>query len=316
MNELEHVGDLKASAERKALELNQLAGYARFSMIATPLPGQSATLRDSWSIKDSKTGKTYAYGSIAGSIGLSQLTNSLKKNKVDAVSQVSPKTKRSIRHDDFNESELDEDLEHYGVLGMKWGVRKDPDRAYRKSVDKLKKLDTNADKAKIKAAKSDLKSAKKYEKKSAKYENKAAKLQVKSSKIGRKDSKLEMKARKLRMKAPKSWTKSGYVKKIRKAEKLEYKSSKKEYKSSKYQLKADKASRKAAKSALKAANLRAGTAGKTLKSLKYDDKAKKWANKMNEVFHDIPIKSFDASDIAIGQSYGVTFINEYMKNKS
>lgn len=33
-------------------------------------------------------------------------------------------------------------LEHYGVLGMKWGVRKDPDRAYERASKKLKKLDT------------------------------------------------------------------------------------------------------------------------------------------------------------------------------
>lgn len=33
-------------------------------------------------------------------------------------------------------------LQHYGVLGMKWGVRKDPDRAYSRGSKKLRKLDT------------------------------------------------------------------------------------------------------------------------------------------------------------------------------
>lgn len=55
-------------------------------------------------------------------------------------------------------------LEHYGVLGMKWGVRKDPQKAYNKSIKKLKKLDTKVAKQQSKAAKLTLKSAKKEEK--------------------------------------------------------------------------------------------------------------------------------------------------------
>lgn len=311
--EIEHSSE--SAAKNKAQQLNQLAGYSRFSVVATPLPGKSSTLRDSWSIKDTKTGRTYAVGSIAGDIGLTQLANELKKQSVDGVSQSSPKSRR-LRHDDFNE-EYDEetDVEHYGVLGMKWGVRKDPDKAYSKSINKLKSLESKREKTSIGAARSDAKSAQKYERRAAKYQNKAAKLQAKSSTIGKKDSRLEMKARKLRMKAPKSWTSKGYMKKLAKAEELEYRSSQKEYKSAKLQAKADKAAKKAAKAALKASNLRAGTAGKTLQSLKYEAKAKNWANKMNEVFNDIPINSFDASDIAIGQAYGVTFINEYMKDR-
>lgn len=165
-SDLEHFGDSKAGAEKKANELNQLAGYSRFSVIATPIPGQSATLRDSWSIKDSKTGKTYAYGSIAGSVGLSQLANELKKSKVDAVSSVSPKyAKRShqLRHDDFQDPESEEDIEHYGVLGMKWGVRKDPQRAYDRANKKLSALDRKASKAERKAIRKETRSVRRQQ---------------------------------------------------------------------------------------------------------------------------------------------------------
>lgn len=41
----------------------------------------------------------------------------------------------------FIEDCRDDDVEHYGVLGMKWGVRKNPERAAQKANKKLTKLD-------------------------------------------------------------------------------------------------------------------------------------------------------------------------------
>lgn len=199
----------------------------------------------------------------------------------------------------FVQDRRDDDVEHYGVFGMKWGVRKDPDRAYRKSISKLSTLDKKREASAIKSAKLDARSAKKYETKAAKYESKSAKASVG-------DSRLEMKARRLRMKASKAWTADGYRRKTRKAERLEYKSARKEFKSSKYSDKAKRAAEKAAK-------LNAGAAGKSVKSLRYEKKAKKWANEMNKVFADIPLSALEPGDIRIGEAYGVTFINEYMK---
>lgn len=41
----------------------------------------------------------------------------------------------------FVEDHRDDDVEHYGVLGMKWGVRKNPERAAKRANEKLTKLD-------------------------------------------------------------------------------------------------------------------------------------------------------------------------------
>lgn len=41
----------------------------------------------------------------------------------------------------------DNELMHYGVLGMKWGIRRDRGRAYTKAKKKMDKLDQKAAKA-------------------------------------------------------------------------------------------------------------------------------------------------------------------------
>lgn len=118
-------------------------------------------MNDSWSVHDTKTGENYAIGSIYGGTALAVLTAQLKNEKVDAVSGASPGKRRgSVRHSDeeFDEDESDEDLEHYGVLGMKWGVRKDPQKAYERANQKLTSLDKRATKAGAKAARKETRS--------------------------------------------------------------------------------------------------------------------------------------------------------------
>ena len=46
---------------------------------------------------------------------------------------------------------LETELTHYGVLGMKWGVRKNPERAYSKASSKVGKLKKKASKLEVRA---------------------------------------------------------------------------------------------------------------------------------------------------------------------
>lgn len=88
-------------------------------------------------------------------------------------------------------------LQHYGVLGMKWGVRRDASRAYTKALQKKKRLDDKSAKLSVKASKKQLKATKKMSKATSMDEmKKGMKAQVKANKLNRKAAKYQNKGRK------------------------------------------------------------------------------------------------------------------------
>lgn len=90
---------------------------------------------------------------------------------------------------------METELKHYGVLGMKWGIRKDPDRAYEKASQKLRKLDTKLIFKKTKADLDYEKSTKAFARATnRKRMKKANKLTMKSNKSALKSEKARKKA--------------------------------------------------------------------------------------------------------------------------
>lgn len=89
------------------------------------------------------------------------------------------------------------ELKHYGVLGMKWGVRKNPSRAYNKAARKKQRLDMKSVKLGLKAAKAQKKATKKlYKQRDQDDYQVAMTMQYKANKLDVKSAKLKKKATK------------------------------------------------------------------------------------------------------------------------
>lgn len=81
---------------------------------------------------------------------------------------------------------VDGELKHYGVLGMKWGVRKDASKAYGKASKKATKLANRVDKAQRKLFKASMQAERHagalMSTTQLKYKGKVGKAQAKMSK--------------------------------------------------------------------------------------------------------------------------------------
>lgn len=161
----------------------------------------------------------------------------------------------------------DDELMHYGVLGMKWGLHKgNVAQAYTKATIKRKKLDDRVVKAK-----------KAYDRATIKVNTGAS----------HKYQKLQAKADKLQAKADKK--KYGFFTNANKAAKLQVKADRQQYKANKYKGKYEK---------------RASKEGSAkAKYLKAQHKAEKWVKAMDKTFKNYDVSKLSSANVNAGKNF-------------
>lgn len=163
----------------------------------------------------------------------------------------------------MNENEL----MHYGVLGMKWGVHKgNVSQAYGKATTKRRKLENNVTKAK-----------KAYEKATVKA----------NTGVSYKYQKLQAKADRLQSKADRK--KYGFFTNANKAAKLQVKADRVQYKANKYKSRYEK---------------RQAKAGRTkAQYIKAQRKAERWIKAMDKTFKDYDVNNLPTEKINKGKEF-------------
>ncbi len=163
------------------------------------------------------------------------------------------------------ENESEEDIEHYGVLGMKWGVRHNTAKAYSEASAKKARLENKVAKTKNE-----------YLKKSAKA----------NSGVSIKYQKKKAKADKLQFKADKK--KYGLFSNADKVAGLQEKADRALYKANKYKYRYEK--RKAAESK---------ASGKYMRAQR---KAERWVKAMDRTFADYDVSKLTSQQTNKGEA--------------
>ena len=161
----------------------------------------------------------------------------------------------------------DDYLQHYGVLGMKWGVHRGKvSQAYGKASTKRRKLDNRVVKAKNAYEKATIKA---------------------NTGVAAKYKKLQTKADAIQTKADKK--KYGMFSNASKAAELQVKADRAQYKANKYKSKYE--SREANAGAAKA------------KYLKAKRKAEKWAKAMDKTFKNYDVNNLPSEKVDAGKEF-------------